>query len=62
MDLTFEQLKLICRSVYTDLDELLPESDDLLNVERSRSIEAFERLELRIKIEQEILKFKPKSF
>lgn len=62
MNLTFEELKLMCRSVYTDLDELLPESDDLLNVERGRSIEAFERLELRIKIEQEILKFKPLPF
>lgn len=59
MNLTFEELKLMCRSVYTDLDDLLPESDNLLNVERGRSIEEFERLELRIKIEQEILKFKP---
>lgn len=62
MNLTFEQLKMLSRSFYPDLDELLPESDNLLNVERSRSIEAFERLELRIKIEQEILKFKPLPF
>lgn len=62
MNLTFEELKLMCRSVYTDLDELLTESDDLLNVDRGRTIEAFERLELRIKIEQEILKFKPMPF
>lgn len=62
MNLTFEELKLMCRSVYTDLDELLPESDNLIMVERGRSINAFERLELRIKIEQEILKFKPMPF
>lgn len=62
MNLTFEELKMMSRSVYTDLDQLIPESDDLGMMNRKSSIEAFERLELRIKIDQEILKFKPLPF
>lgn len=60
MQLNFEELKTLFRSLDADVNELIIETDGHSDYELARSEDAFDQLNLISKVAAELCKFRPK--
>lgn len=62
MQVSFEELKTLYRSIYVDVDVLVTDTHDVSEDDMERSEENYKRLELIAKFATELCKYRPKPF
>lgn len=62
MQVSFEEMKTLYRSLYVNVDDLVPAGTQVSDEVWAKSCEAYDRLELASKLAAEICKYRPMPF